>query len=59
MCTRCAFLAGAAAFAAAPAVALARTGDPGYLETAFPGMQRVADTVWLGQLSPHVWSGAS
>jgi len=55
MCTRCAFLAGAAAFAAAPAVASARTGDPGHLEIAMPGMRRVSDTVWLAQLTPNVW----
>jgi len=55
MCTRCAFLAGATALVAAPAVALARTGDPQYLETAMPRMQRTSDTVWFGQLTANVW----
>lgn len=55
MCTRCAFLSGVAAFAAAPLVASARTGDPKYLEIAMPGMARIADTVWLAQLTPNVW----
>jgi metallo-beta-lactamase class B len=55
MCTRCAFISGVAAFAAAPLAASARTGDPRYLEIATPGMARVADTVWLGQLTPNVW----
>ncbi len=55
MCTRCAFIAGVAAFAGAPVLASARTGDPASLEIAMPGMQRVSDTVWLGQLTPNVW----
>ena len=55
MCSRCTFLAGVGAFAAAPALASARTGDPAYLEIAFSGMRRVANTVWLGQLTPNVW----
>jgi len=55
MCTRCAFLAGAVALASVPAVAIARTGDPKYLEIAMPGMQRIGDTVWFGRLTPNVW----
>jgi hypothetical protein len=49
-------LAGAAAVVAAPAAALARTGDPKYLEIAMPRMRRIDDTVWLGQLTPNVWN---
>lgn len=55
MCTRCAFLAGIAATVAAPGVALARTGDPKYLEIAMPHMRRIDDTVWFGRLTPNVW----
>jgi metallo-beta-lactamase class B len=58
MCTRCSFIGGVAAAAAAfvtPSFALARTGDPDSLETAIPNMKRLTDTVWLGQLSPNVW----
>ena len=55
MCTRCAFLAGVTAFAAAPAFASARTGDPASLEIAMPGMRRLTDTVWLGRMTPNVW----
>jgi metallo-beta-lactamase class B len=55
MCTRCSFLGGLAAFAFAPAVASARTGDPQELELAVPRMERVSDTVWFAQLTPRVW----
>ncbi len=56
MCTRCVFLGGvAAAFAATPAFASARTGDPQALEIAMPRMPRITDTLWLGRLSAHVW----
>jgi glyoxylase-like metal-dependent hydrolase (beta-lactamase superfamily II) len=55
MCTRCAFLGGLAGFAAIPAVASARTGDPQSLEIAQPSMRRVSDTLWLGRLSANVW----
>jgi metallo-beta-lactamase class B len=55
MCTRCAFIGAVAGFAALPALASAATGDPQALEIAMPGMRRVSDTLWLGQLSPNVW----
>jgi len=55
MCSRCAFVAGLAAFVATPALASARSGDPQALEIAMPGMQRVSDTLWLGRLTPNVW----
>ena len=55
MCTRCAFIAGVAAFAGAPVLASARTGDPAALELAIPHMKRYTDTVWLAQLTPNVW----
>ena len=55
MCTRCSFIGGLAAFALAPAVASARTGDPQALELAVPRMQRINDTVWLAQLTSNVW----
>jgi glyoxylase-like metal-dependent hydrolase (beta-lactamase superfamily II) len=55
MCSRCAFLGGLAAAVALPSVALARTGDPQALEIAQPAMERVSDTLWLGQLAPNVW----
>jgi glyoxylase-like metal-dependent hydrolase (beta-lactamase superfamily II) len=55
MCTRCAFIGGVTAFAALPAVASARTGDPQLLEIGFPAMRRISDTLWLGRLSTNVW----
>ncbi len=55
MCTRSAFVAGSAAVLAAPVAASARTGDPKELEIAFPRMRRIADRLWLGRLSRHVW----
>jgi glyoxylase-like metal-dependent hydrolase (beta-lactamase superfamily II) len=55
MCTRCAFLGGLAAAVALPGIAQARSGDPQALEIAVPAMQRISDTLWLGQLTPDVW----
>jgi metallo-beta-lactamase class B len=55
MCTRCSFLGGVAAFSLAPIAALARTGDPQALEVAMPSMERIDDTLWLGQVSRNVW----
>jgi glyoxylase-like metal-dependent hydrolase (beta-lactamase superfamily II) len=55
MCTRCAFLGALTASVAAPISALARSGDPQLLEIAQPAMQRISDTLWLGQLTPNVW----
>ena len=55
MCTRCAFIAGVAAFAGAPVLVSARSGDPAELELGVPNMKRYADTVWLAQITPAVW----
>lgn len=55
MCTRCVFLGGVTALMAAPALAWPRVGVPQALEIAMPEMQRVSDTLWLGQLTPNVW----
>ncbi len=55
MCSRCAFVGGLIGFAALPAVAAARAGDPAALEIAMPAMERISDTLWLGRLTPNVW----
>jgi len=62
VCSRCAFVGGLIGFAALPAVAAARAGepaaregDPAALEIAMSGMERVSDTLWLGRLTPNVW----
>lgn len=55
MCTRACFLTGVAALSLAPAVASAKVHSPKFLELAIPGMRRIDDSTWVGQLSPHVW----
>jgi metallo-beta-lactamase class B len=55
MCTRCFFVGGLTALMTAPALASERRGAPQALEIAMPGMRRIADNAWLGQLTTNVW----